>query len=82
MHLFLLPREIIHMIDVIMGHFFWVGPNFNTKIHLVRWSDVAQPVVEGGWGLINTSSFKKPLIIKKKLEGSVREWLMVSHHKR
>jgi len=67
MHLYLMPREIIHNIEANMRCFLWVGTQLHERNHMVRCSTLPKLVGEGGWNFIDTSAFNKSLIIKNML---------------
>lgn len=64
MHLFLLPREVIKKMESIVGRSIWVGTLLHGKYHLVKWSLIARPIEEGGWGIIDPFAFNTVMIIK------------------
>lgn len=63
-HLYLMPWEIIHNIESIMSYFLCAGTQLQEKVHMVRWSTLVRPMEKGGWGFIDTSTFKKDLTLK------------------
>lgn len=53
MHLFMLPKEIIHRINAIIARFLWAGSSQVRKFHLVHLFVLACSIEAKGWGILD-----------------------------
>jgi len=62
MHLFHIPRAIIHNIDTLISKFLWSSISPNSKIHLIYLNVIYRPITLGGWGMLHTRWFYLALL--------------------
>ena len=64
MSLFPIPASVARCIDKIQRDFLWGGMGDERKFHLVKWSQVCQPLKLGGLGIRNLTKFNRALLGK------------------
>jgi hypothetical protein len=82
--LFPIPVSVAARIDTIQRNFLWGGMGEGKKFHLMKWSQVCQPLHLGGLGIRNVRLFNRALLGKWLLRfGNEREslWRHVIHSK-
>jgi hypothetical protein len=62
--LFPIPVAVASRIDKIQRDFLWGGMGEGKKFHLVKWSQICQPINLGGLGFRNLRLFNKALLGK------------------
>ena len=62
--LFPIPVGVAHRLERIQRRFLWSGMGEDTKFHLVSWSQVCEPIQNGGLGVKDIQRFNKALLGK------------------
>lgn len=59
-----LPKGIIEEIERLCRKFLWGGTNSQSKIHLLNWDSVTQPMERGGLGIKRLAEFNNACLAK------------------
>jgi hypothetical protein len=62
--LFPIPAGVAHRLEKIQRDFLWNGMGEETKLHLVSWSKICEPIQHGGLGVKDLQQFNKALLGK------------------
>jgi hypothetical protein len=64
MSLFKIPTKVANRIEKLQRDFLWSGVGKEFKYHLVKWSKVCSPLLEGGLNLRKLVDFNRALLGK------------------